>query len=48
MAHLHYGTETYWGGVLPHSQQPGRYWEVTELGDGRTPPGLYWRAMNRT
>ena len=30
---LHYGTETYWGGVLPHSQQPGRvYREVTELG----------------
>ena len=21
---LHYGTETYWGGVLPHNQQPGR------------------------
>jgi beta-galactosidase len=30
---LHYGTETYWGGVLPHSQRPGRiYREVSELG----------------
>jgi beta-galactosidase len=30
---LHFGTETYWGGVLPHSQRPGRiYREVTELG----------------
>lgn len=28
-----YGTETYWGGVLPHSGQPGRvYAEVSELG----------------
>jgi beta-galactosidase len=30
---LHFGTETYWGGVLPHSQKPGRiYREVAELG----------------
>jgi beta-galactosidase len=30
---LHYGTETYWGGVLPHSLVPGRiYREVAELG----------------
>lgn len=30
---LHFGWETYWGGVLPHSQQPGRiYREVSELG----------------
>ena len=30
---LHFGAETYWGGVLPHSQQPGRvYDEVAELG----------------
>ncbi|NUP47750.1 MAG: beta-galactosidase [Catenulispora sp.] len=30
---LHFGAETYWGGVLPHSQQPGRiYREVSELG----------------
>lgn len=30
---LHYGTETYWGGVLPHSQRPGRiYREVSEIG----------------
>jgi len=31
---LHFGAETYWGGVLPHSQVPGRvYAEVKELGD---------------
>lgn len=30
---LEYGTETFWGGVLPHSRVPGRiYAEVTELG----------------
>lgn len=30
---LHYGTETYWGGILPHSQRPGRvYREVSEIG----------------
>ena len=30
---LHFGIETYWGGVLPHSQQPGRiYREVADLG----------------
>ena len=30
---LHFGAETYWGGVLPHSQQPGRvYREVAQLG----------------
>ena len=30
---LHYGTETYWGGVLPHSQRPGRiYREVSAIG----------------
>ena len=30
---LHFGTETYWGGVLPHSQRPGRiYREVAALG----------------
>jgi beta-galactosidase len=30
---LHFGTETYWGGVLPHSQKPGRvYREVAALG----------------
>ncbi|HEY9291748.1 MAG TPA: beta-galactosidase [Microlunatus sp.] len=30
---LHYGAETYWGGVLPHSQQPGRVYEqIAELG----------------
>lgn len=28
-----YGTETYWGGVLPHSLKPGRvYREVAEIG----------------
>ncbi|HET9168633.1 MAG TPA: beta-galactosidase [Actinospica sp.] len=30
---LHYGTETYWGGVLPHSGKPGRaYAELARLG----------------
>jgi len=30
---LHFGTETYWGGVLPHSGRPGRtYAEVARLG----------------
>jgi beta-galactosidase len=30
---LHFGTETYWGGVIPHSGVPGRiYREVSELG----------------
>jgi beta-galactosidase len=30
---LHFGAETYWGGVLPHSGRPGRvYAEVAELG----------------
>jgi beta-galactosidase len=30
---LHFGTETYWGGVLPHSRRPGRiYREVAALG----------------
>ncbi|MFC0673250.1 beta-galactosidase [Brachybacterium hainanense] len=30
---LHTGAETYWGGILPHSQQPGRvYRELAALG----------------
>jgi beta-galactosidase len=30
---LHYGAETYWGGVLPHSGRPGRtYREVARIG----------------
>ncbi|KQP57951.1 beta-galactosidase [Agreia sp. Leaf283] len=30
---LHFGTETYWGGILPHSQKPGRtYRELALLG----------------
>jgi beta-galactosidase len=30
---LHFGTETYWGGVLPHSAKPGRaYAELARLG----------------
>jgi beta-galactosidase len=30
---LHYGTETYWGGVLPHNQKPGRaYRELARIG----------------
>ena len=29
----HFGTETYWVGVLPHDQQPGRvYAELSRLG----------------
>ena len=32
-ATLHYGTETYWGGVIPHSRIPGRtYREIAALG----------------
>jgi beta-galactosidase len=31
---LHYGAETYWGGVIPHDQRPGRvYEEISRLGD---------------
>ncbi|WP_112134638.1 beta-galactosidase [Glycomyces dulcitolivorans] len=30
---LHFGAETYWGGVLPHSRKPGRtYRELARLG----------------
>jgi len=30
---LHFGVETYWGGILPHSQRPGRiYREIADLG----------------
>uniref|UniRef100_A0AAU2VFJ9 beta-galactosidase n=1 Tax=Streptomyces sp. NBC_00003 TaxID=2903608 RepID=A0AAU2VFJ9_9ACTN len=30
---LHFGTETYWGGILPHSGKPGRiYAELARLG----------------
>ncbi|MCZ0997486.1 beta-galactosidase [Streptomyces mirabilis] len=30
---LHFGTETYWGGVIPHSNVPGRaYREIARLG----------------
>lgn len=30
---LHYGTETYWGGILPHDRKPGRvYQEIAKLG----------------
>lgn len=30
---LHYGTETYWGGILPHDRKPGRVFEqVADLG----------------
>jgi beta-galactosidase len=31
---LHFGTETYWGGVLPHNGRPGRtYQEIARIGD---------------
>ena len=30
---LHFGAETYWGGILPHDQQPGRVYEqIARLG----------------
>jgi beta-galactosidase len=30
---LHFGAETYWGGILPHSQEPGRtYAQLAQLG----------------
>jgi len=30
---LHFGAETYWGGILPHDQQPGRVYEqLAQLG----------------
>ncbi|QHC68131.1 beta-galactosidase [Rathayibacter sp. VKM Ac-2759] len=30
---LHHGAETYWGGILPHSQEPGRVYEqIAALG----------------
>ncbi len=30
---LHHGPETYWGGVLPHDEQPGRvYGQISQLG----------------
>jgi beta-galactosidase len=30
---LHYGAETYWGGIIPHDQRPGRvYDELSRLG----------------
>jgi beta-galactosidase len=30
---LHFGTETYWGGILPHNGRPGRtYAEIARLG----------------
>jgi beta-galactosidase len=30
---LHFGSETYWGGVLPHSGKPGRtYHEIAQIG----------------
>src|SRR5699024_7419790 len=31
---LHAGAETYWGGIIPHSQEPGRvYRELAQIGD---------------
>ncbi len=37
---IHFGTETHWGGVLPHSLRPGRvYDEVAELGRSLTALG---------
>ena len=37
---LHAGTETYWGGILPHSQDPGRtYRQIAALGAEFTAAG---------
>ena len=41
---LRHGPETYWGGVLPHSQEPGRiYREIAELGQAL---GTLGRALD--
>jgi beta-galactosidase len=38
---LHFGTETYWGGILPHSGVPGRtYRELARLGNEIRQAGL--------
>ena len=40
----HFGTETYWIGILPHDQQPGRvYGELARLGS-RLPAGRVARS----
>lgn len=37
---LHFGTETYWGGILPHNGRPGRtYWELARIGGELTTAG---------
>ena len=46
---LHYGIETYWGGVLPHSGRPGRiYREIAELVTGCATSGDSSRGSRPT
>jgi hypothetical protein len=46
---LHFGTETYWGGVLPHSGKPGRlYAELPRWALRSTKPESWSRAWNPT
>ncbi|SEE95126.1 beta-galactosidase [Ruania alba] len=43
---LHYGTETYWIGVLPHDQQPGRVYEqLAALGGEITTAEAHLRGL---
>jgi beta-galactosidase len=43
---LHFGAETYWGGILPHDQQPGRiYAEIARLGAELKAADAHLRAL---
>ena len=42
---LHFGAETYWGGVLPHSQEPGRTYRANVLTKGKGLKGLRGRWL---
>ena len=46
----HFGTETYWVGILPHDQQPGRVYARAEPARRRVParPGRGWSACGPT
>ena len=45
---LAFGAETYWGGVLPHSGEPGRaYRELATLGDELGRAGDAFARMTR-
>jgi hypothetical protein len=44
---LHFGTETYWAGVLPHSGRPGRvYREIAALGQELREAGPLVSGLN--